>query len=261
MKRIVIKIGTSSLTHENGKLDYRHIEEMVSVVCDLKNMGYEVVLVSSGAIGAGLGKTNLNKKPEESAKKRALAAIGQISLMAIYEEMFQVYNCQVSQVLLTKSALQEKSNYENIANSFLEMFSYGVLPIVNENDVVGSDDKEADDVFGDNDTMSAEVAAFIKADLLVIWSDIDALYDKDPRTNADAKIIPHVTKLNDEIYKMAGGIGTARGSGGMLTKLQAAEIAMNASVKMVITNSARPEDLYKIIAGESIGTLFCSSAI
>ena len=172
IKRIVIKIGTSSLTHNTGKLNYRHIEKMVDVACDLKNMGYEIVLVSSGAVGIGWGKARddvggLNKKPEASAKKRALAATGQSGLMAIYEELFNVYSCRVAQVLLTKSVIQNQNSSDNIANAFKEMFEYGVLPIVNENDVVAADKDGSDDLFGDNDTLSACVAEFIKADLLI----------------------------------------------------------------------------------------------
>ena len=256
IKKIVIKIGTSSLTHNNGKINYRHIEQMAEVICDIKNMGYEIVLVSSGAIGVGVGKTDLPKRPKEPDKKRALAAIGQSSLMAIYEEFFGVYNCKVAQVLLTKSALRDKNNYDVIASSFSKMFEYGVLPIVNENDVVASDNLKTDDLFGDNDTLSAYVAEFIKADLLIIWTDRDGLYDKDPRTNKDAKIVYVVTELNEDIYKMAGGAGSARGRGGFLTKLNAAGIVMNAGIDMIITNSERPEDLYKILQGEKIGTLF-----
>ena len=258
VKKIVIKIGTSSLTHGNGKINYRHIEQMAEVICDIKNMGYEIVLVSSGAIGVGLGKTDLPKRPKEADKKRALAAIGQSSLMAIYEEFFSVYNCKVAQVLLTKSALKDKTNYDTIANAFSRMFEYGVIPIVNENDVVASDNIESDDLFGDNDTLSAYVAEFIRADLLIIWTDRDGLYNKDPGKNKDAQIVSVVTELNEDIYKMAGGAGSARGTGGFLTKLNAASIAINAGVDMIITNSERPEDLYKILQGKQIGTFFCA---
>jgi glutamate 5-kinase len=256
IQRIVIKIGTSSLTHSTGKLNHRHIREMMDVVCDLKNIGNEIVLVSSGAIGVGLGKIDLQKKPEETAKRRALAAIGQSSLMSIYEEIFNVYDCRVAQVLLTKSALQDKAN--DISNAFSMMFEYKVLPIVNENDVVAADAIGSEDLFGDNDTLSACVAELIKADLLIIWSDIDGLYNKDPRVNADAQIVPLVTDVNDDIYKMAGGAGTLRGRGGMLTKLNAASIVMKAGINMIITNSIRPQDLYEIMEGKEIGTLFKS---
>ncbi|MCL2372464.1 MAG: glutamate 5-kinase [Defluviitaleaceae bacterium] len=254
--RIVIKIGTSSLTYATGRLNYRYVKVLVGVLCDLKNMGHEVVLVSSGAMGVGLGKTTLAKKPAETDYRRALAAIGQSSLMAIYEELFGAYGCQVSQVLITKSALQDEANKNDIASAFSRMFELEIIPIVNENDVVASDAMKSMDLFGDNDTLSAHVAEFIKADLLIILSDINGLYDSDPRGNPNAKIIPLVTHLNDEIYKMASGAGTARGTGGMATKLNAAAIVMASGKDMVITNSSRPDDLYKIVAGEAVGTLF-----
>lgn len=255
-KKLVIKIGTSSLTHCTGCLDYCHIEEMVSVVCDLKNMGYEVVLVSSGAMGIGLGKINLSIKPDESAKKRALAAIGQSGLMAMYEELFNVYNQRVAQVLLTKSALKNQNNCSNIEDAFNAMFEYGVLPIINENDVVATDEIGSDDLFGDNDTLSAYVAKLIKADTLVIWSDVDGLFDKDPRINSDVQLIPIITYINDETYKIAGGVGSERGKGGMTTKLNAAKITMESGISMVIANSLRPEDLYDIIEGKGVATWF-----
>ncbi|MDR0222934.1 MAG: glutamate 5-kinase [Oscillospiraceae bacterium] len=262
-KKIVIKIGTSSLTYGTGMLNYRHIEEMADVVCDLKNMGHKIVIVSSGAVGIGLGKINNRKKieeqcekPAESSKKRALAAAGQSGLMAVYEELFNVYNCQVAQALLTKSSLENADNRDVIAGAFEEMFAYDVLPIVNENDVAAGDDASSGDLFGDNDTLSAYVAKFIKADMLIIWSDIDGLYDKDPRINANAKLIPVVTEINGDIHKAAGGVGSPRGSGGMATKLRAAKTVMDAGIDMVITNSANPENLYGIINGEKTGTLF-----
>jgi glutamate 5-kinase len=255
-KKIVIKIGTSSLTHSTGRLDYRHIEEMVTVVCDLKNMGHEVVLVSSGAVGVGLGKLNLSKKPEESAKRRALAATGQSGLMAVYEELFNVYNQKISQVLLNKSALKDPVRYANIENAFKEMFEYKVLPIVNENDVVAADEIGSDDLFGDNDTLSAYVAKLIKANLLIIWSDVDGLFNKDPRENPDAQLIPVVPNIDDETYKMAGGVGTSRGKGGMLTKLNAAKIVMLSGIDMLIANSLHPENLYDILDGKGAATWF-----
>ena len=258
-KRIVIKIGTSSLTYESGQLNYRHIEEMTNVICDLKNMGNQVVLVSSGASGVGLGKLGLSKKPDESSKKRVLAAAGQSGLMAMYESFFGRYNCKVAQILLTKSVLNDAEKAESIQKSFEEMFNYGVLPIINENDVIASDKPDSNDVFGDNDTLSACVAVFVKADLLIIWSDIDGLYDKDPRSHEDAKFIPVVEKVTEEIYNMAGGAGTARGKGGMLTKLNAARIANESGVDMVIANSSKPELLYDMVEGKSIGTLFKAS--
>lgn len=260
-KRIVIKIGTSSLTYETGQLNYRHIEKMTNVICDLKNMGHQIVLVSSGASGVGVGRLGLTKKPTISAKKRALAASGQSGLMAMYENFFGRYNCKVAQVLLTKSVLSEPEKANSVIKSFEEMFNYDVLPIVNENDVIASDEINSDDMFGDNDTLSAHIAAFIKAEILIIWSDIDGLYNKDPRTSTDARLIPIVFEVTDEIYNMAGGAGTMRGCGGMLTKLNAARIATKAGVDMVIANSNQPELLYDMLKGKSIGTLFKSKNI
>ena len=257
--RIVIKIGTSSLTYSTGRLNYRYVKELVAVVSDLKNMGHEIVLVSSGAMGVGLGKVSLQKKPAETDKRRALAAIGQSSLMSIYEELFGAYDCQVAQVLITKSALQNEADKYDIASAFSRMFEFGVLPIVNENDVVASDAMKSVDKFGDNDTLSAYVAEFIEANILIILSDIDGLYDSDPRSNPDAKIVPLVTDVSADILKMAGGAGTARGTGGMATKLNAACIVMASGIDMVITNSSRPENMYGIVAGEEIGTLFSGS--
>lgn len=255
-KRIVIKIGTSSLTYETGQLNYRHIDRMTDVICDLKNMGYQVVLVSSGASGVGLGKLGLTKKPDESAKRRALAASGQSGLMAMYENFFGRYRCKVAQVLLTKSVLNDQEKAKSITKSFEEMFEYGVLPIVNENDVIASDEKNSNDMFGDNDTLSASVAAFLQADLLIIWSDINGLYNKDPRSHPDAEFIPVVKEVTEEIYRMAGGAGTSRGKGGMLTKLNAARIAMASGVDMLIANSSYPELLYDMVEGKTVGTLF-----
>jgi glutamate 5-kinase len=255
-KRLVIKIGTSSLTHSTGCLDYSHIEEIVGVVCDLKNMGHKVVLVSSGAVGIGMGKIDLNEKPDESAKKRALAAIGQSGLMAMYEELFNVYKKRVAQVLLTKSALKNQSSYNNIESAFNAMFEYDVLPIVNENDVVAADELDSDDLFGDNDTLSAYVAKLIKADILVLWSDVDGLFDKDPRVNSEAQLIPVVTYIDDEMYKNAGNVGTKMGKGGMVTKLNAAKIAMESGISMVIANSLHPENIYDIIENNGVATWF-----
>ena len=256
MQKIVIKIGTSSLTHENGKMNYRRIDAMVRVMADLKNKGYEIVLVTSGAIAIGLGKINLASRPAGTPAKQALAAIGQGSLMAIYEKFFMEYGCQVAQVLLTKSVLEDKTSYNNIVSAFDMMFTYGVIPIVNENDVIATDEIESGGHFGDNDTLSACIARFIKADLLVNWSDTDGLYSADPRQHPEAKIIPLVTEINESTYGMASGAGSRRGRGGAVTKLNAAEIAMGAGIDMVITDSGRPEGLYDLLEGKPVGTLF-----
>jgi glutamate 5-kinase len=213
-------------------------------------------MVSSGAIGVGIGKLNLPDKPSDTAAQQALAAIGHSSLMAIYEKTFGEYNCLTSQVLLTKSVLEDKTSYDNIVNAFNMLFEYNVIPIVNENDVIATDEIMLGGNFGDNDRLSAYVARFIKADMLILWSDIDGLYDCDPHINHGASIIPVVTQITEDTYKFAGGAGSRRGRGGMMTKLAAAEIAMDAGISMVITNSARPQDAYDIVDGKSVGTLF-----
>lgn len=251
-KRIVIKVGTSTLTYENGKINIRQMEHLVRVISDLVNKGNEVVLVSSGAVGAGVGKLGLEHRPEEIQKKQALAAIGQASLVSMYDRFFSEYGYNAAQVLLTKYVFDAEQKYNNTKNAFMTMLEYGVIPIVNENDVVSTDELE----FGDNDTLSAYVAVLVDADLLVIMSDIDGLYDSDPSNNPNAKIIPIVTQLDDSILSAAGGAGTRRGTGGMKTKLHAAEIVLKNGIDMIITNGKRIENLYDIADEKAIGTLF-----
>ena len=252
IKRIVLKVGTSSLTYKTGKLNIKAIEKLVRVISDLKNKGLEVVLVSSGAIGAGVGKLNLLNKPDDTRKKQALAAIGQASLVSLYDRFFSEYGHTSAQVLLTKFILDEPTRYENTKNTFSAMFEYGVIPIVNENDVISTYEIE----FGDNDTLSAYVSILVDADMLVIFSDIDGFYDKNPSENADAKLIPVVREINEEVLSLAGGAGSRRGTGGMKTKLSAAKLVMECGIDMVITNSESFDNLYKILDGESVGTLF-----
>lgn len=251
-KRIVIKVGTSTLTHENGKINIRQMEHLVRVIADLVNRGNEVVLVSSGAVGAGVGKLGLKERPEEIRKKQALAAIGQASLVSIYDRFFSEYGYNAAQVLLTKYVLDSEHKYNNAKNAFLAMLEYGVIPIVNENDVVSTEELE----FGDNDTLSAYVAVLIDADLLIILSDIDGLYDCDPSRNPNAKIIPVVKKIDEEVISAAGGAGTRRGTGGMKTKLHAAEIVVKNGIDMIIANGKNIENLYDIADGKNVGTLF-----
>ncbi len=251
-KRIVIKVGTSSLTHENGKINIRQMEHLVRVVADLHNRGNEIVLVSSGAVGAGVGKIGLLGRPEKVSQKQALAAIGQASLVSIYDRFFSEYGYNAAQVLLNKYAFDNEKNYTNTKNAFISMFDYGVIPIVNENDVVSTEELE----FGDNDTLSAYVAVLVEADLLVIMSDIDGFYDSDPGANKNAKIIPIITKIDDAVLSAAGGAGTRRGTGGMITKLNAAEIVMEHKIDMIITNGNNIDNLYRIADGEEVGTLF-----
>lgn len=253
--RAVIKIGTSSLTYETGKLNIKKIESIVRVVSDLRNRGIEVVLVSSGAVGAGVGKLNLPEKPSETVKKQALAAIGQATLVSMYDRFFSEYGHSSAQVLLTKFILDDDERYRNTKNTFETMFDYGVIPIVNENDVISTYELE----FGDNDTLSAYIAELVEAQLLIILSDIDGLYDSNPQINPDAKLISVVEKVDESVYAIAGGAGSRRGTGGMVTKLKAAEIVNPAGIDMIITNGAYPERIYEIFEGKSIGTLFCGT--
>ncbi len=252
LKRIVIKVGTSSLTYETGKINIKKLESLVRVISDLRNRGVEVVLVSSGAVGAGVGKLNLPEKPDDIRAKQALAAIGQASLVSIYDRFFSEYGHSTAQVLLTKFILEEDERYKNTKNTFETMFEYGVIPIVNENDVISTYELE----FGDNDTLSAYIAELVEAEMLVILSDIDGLFDKNPAENSDAKLIPVVEKLDGSIAALAGGAGSRRGTGGMVTKLKAAEIVTPKGIDMIITNGANPERIYEIFEGKQVGTLF-----
>ncbi len=250
-KRVVVKVGTSTLTHDNGKVDLRKMEQLVRVLSELMNMGLEVVLVTSGAISVGIGKLGMEKRPESTREKQALAAIGQVSLMALYEKFFREYGYGVGQVLLTKFILDDEERYTNARNAFETMIGYRVIPVVNENDVISTYEIE----FGDNDTLSAYVAKVVEADLLVILSDIDGFYNGDPQ-NPESKLLSVVEEITDEIRACAGGAGTRRGTGGMQTKLNAAELANEAGIDLVISNGKYPEKLYDIVKGESVGTLF-----
>lgn len=252
IKRIVIKVGTSSLTYETGKLNIKTIEKLVRVISDLRNRGIEVVLVSSGAVGAGVGKLGLLEKPSDTKKKQALAAIGQASLVSIYDRFFSEYGHTSAQVLLTKFILDEEIHRKNTKSTFETMFEYGVIPIVNENDVISSYELE----FGDNDTLSAYIAKLVDADMLVILSDIDGLYNSNPQENPDAKLIPIVEKIDEEILSIAGGAGSRRGTGGMVTKLSAAQLVTEAGIDMIIANGAKLENIYDIVDGKQVGTLF-----
>lgn len=254
-KRAVVKVGTSSLTYETGKLNIKKIESIVRVVSDLRNRGIEIVLVSSGAVGAGVGKLNLSEKPSETRKKQALAAIGQATLVSMYDRFFSEYGHSSAQVLLTKFILDDAERYSNTKNTFETMFEYGVIPIVNENDVISTYELE----FGDNDTLSAYIAKLVDAELLIILSDIDGLYDSNPQENPDAKLIETVEKIDSSVYAIAGGAGSRRGTGGMVTKLKAAEIVTAEGINMIITNGAHPERIYDIFEGKPAGTLFTGS--
>ncbi len=253
-KRIVIKLGTSTLTHKTGRLNIRRIERIVKNIADLHNAGHEIVLVSSGAIGLGMAKLGLNVKPKETPLKQACAAVGQCELMYFYDKLFSDYSLNVAQMLLTKYVLLE-GRKENVQNALRELLSYNVIPIVNENDTVAIDELELE--VGENDSLAAIVATLAKADLLIIMSDIDGLYDSDPHSNPDAKLIPVVEEISDDIRRLAGGAGSKLGTGGMITKINAAEIALEAGIDMIIVNGKDPDNLYAIFdENERPGTLF-----
>lgn len=256
-KRVVIKVGTSTLTYENGKLNLRSIDKLCKVICDLQNAGNHIILVSSGAIGAGVGKLGLKERPSETKYKQALAAVGQCELMFIYDKFFGDYNNMVAQVLLTRDVVVNDHSKQNIINTFDALLEMNIIPIVNENDTVAIDELEGANI-GDNDTLSAIVADIADADLLVILSDIDGLYDKDPRNNEDAHKIDVVKYIDDNIRSMAGGAGTKRGTGGMTTKITAATLATDAGIDCCIMNGSDPTKLYDLLEGKSVGTVFLS---
>lgn len=256
--RIVVKVGTSTLTHDSGAANLHSIEKLVRVLADLQGYGHEVILVTSGAISIGTSKMMLPERPKELRMKQAAAAVGQCQLMHIYDKFFSEYNKAVAQILLTDEDILHPIREEHLSGTFAALLEMGIIPIVNENDSVSSAEIETGEqkVLGDNDTLSAIVAKLCKADMLILLSDIDGLYDSDPHKNKDAKLIHRVDELTPEILQMAGGEGTWRGTGGMVTKLSAAKVATMAGCDMIITNGTRPEDLYDIVAGKEIGTRF-----
>ncbi len=256
-KRIVIKVGTSTLTHDNGKLNLRRIEELVRVIADFKNQQRDVILVSSGAIGVGVSKMGLRTKPESMAGKQACAAVGQCELMHLYSKLLSDYHYAVGQILLTRDVVEHPRKRENAKNTFETLLKVGALPVVNENDTVATEEIEC--TFGENDTLAAIVSDIVGADLLVNLSDIDGLYTADPREDKYAKLIPVVECITDEIKNIAGGSGTSRGTGGMQSKLSSAEIANKAGVNMIITSGEKPKILYDILDGKHIGTVFVRS--
>ena len=253
-KRIVIKLGTSTLAHKTGKLNIRRMTNLVRVISDLHNSGREIIMVSSGAVGLGAGKLGLPEKPKDTKTKQAVAAIGQCELMHVYDDMFAKYSVTVAQILLTKTIINNSNHCENFMNTVEKLVNMDVIPIVNENDTIAIDELELE--IGENDSLSALVAELSRADLLLILSDIDALYDDDPRSNPDAKPIPLVEEITPEIEAMAGGAGSSLGTGGMSTKITAAKIATNAGIDMVIMNGRDPEKLYDLFEDKEIGTLF-----
>ena len=250
--RIVIKIGTSTLAHPTGHLNIRLVEHLCKVVSDIKNAGHEVIVVSSGAIGMGVGKLGLLSRPKDIPTKQAAAAVGQCELMYTYDKLFGEYNHTVAQLLITGADVDNPTRHNNFRNTLSRLLELGAIPILNENDTVATDEI----VIGDNDTLAAIVAVSIEAQLLVLLSDIDGLYTADPHRDPDARLIPRIAKLDDSILALGGGSASSQGTGGMATKLRAAAMCMEAGCDMVITNGKRPEDLYYILDGKSVGTTF-----
>ncbi len=255
-KRIVIKVGTSTLTHKTGRLNIRRMEKLVKVIADIQNSGRQVTLVSSGAIGLGMGKMGMQNRPTETPLKQACAAVGQCELMYIYDKLFGNYNITVAQILLTKYIL-DTPRKNNVVNTFEQLFERGVIPVVNENDTVAIDELELE--FGENDTLAAHVAQFSNSDMLIILSDIDGFYDANPKIDPNAKLIPMVTEINDDIRKLAGDAVSGLGTGGMITKINAAEMAMNAGIDMAILNGRNPDILYDLFDGKQVGTIFTAN--
>ena len=250
--RTVIKIGTSTLAHAGGRLNIRRVEELCKIISDLKNSGLEIIIVSSGAIGMGSGKLNFLEKPKDMPTKQAAAAVGQCELMYIYDKLFSEYNYTVAQMLITASDVKNEERHQNFTNTLNRLLELRAIPIINENDTIATEEI----VIGDNDTLAAIVSSSVKADLLVLLSDIDGLYTADPHKDPNAKLIPEVHSLDDGIKALGGGSGSALGTGGMKTKLIAAEICMKSGCDMIICNGSEPKLLYKIADGEAVGTRF-----
>ena len=259
--RIVVKVGTSTLTNELGKSNLRSFDRLARVLSDVQNMGYEVILVSSGAIATGTNKLRLKERPGTMRLKQAAAAVGQCCNMFLYDKFFSEYDKTVAQILLNAEDISQEEKKENLTNTFNALLEMDVIPIVNENDSVSYKEIESEErLFGDNDMLSAVVAVLCRARRLIILSDIDGLYDSDPRLHPNAKLIPRVEVIDESVYSLAGGAGSRRGTGGMRTKLQAAALAAAQGIDTVITNGKDPEAIYDIIAGGSVGTLFAGKA-
>ena len=255
--RIVIKIGTSTLAHPTGHLNIRRVEELCKIISDIKNSGHEVILVSSGAIGMGVGKLGLRSRPTDIPGKQAAAAVGQCELMYTYDKLFGEYHHTVAQLLITGDDVACQQRHENFSNTLDRLLELGALPIINENDTVST--KEI--VIGDNDTLAAIVAQSVKADLLILLSDIDGLYTADPHTDPEAKLIGRVSYVDEAVLALAGGSNGSQGTGGMVTKLQAAKICLGCGCDMVIANGSEPSNLYDILDGKPVGTMFTEKTL
>ncbi|HAS38128.1 MAG TPA: glutamate 5-kinase [Ruminococcaceae bacterium] len=250
--RIVVKVGTSTLAHPSGLINIRRVEELCKVMSDLKNAGNDIILVTSGAIGMGAGKLQLSERPRDVAAKQAAAAVGQCELMYTYDKLFSEYNHTVAQLLMTGSDFENEERHINFKNTMDKLLEFKALPIINENDTVATEEIKV----GDNDTLSAMVAVNVNADLLILLSDIDGLFTADPHSNPDAKLISVVSEINDDILALGGGEGSSLGTGGMRTKLNAAQICTENNCDMVIANGENPDVLYDIVEGKAVGTRF-----
>lgn len=251
-KRLVIKVGTSTLTYETGKTNIRRMVKLCSVLSDLHNSGIDVVLVTSGAIGVGVGKLGLKERPHDVPGRQAAATVGQCELMFMYDKFFSEYGQKIGQLLVTKDDFENEERKTNLSNTFDKLFEYGAIPVVNENDSVATEEI----VFGDNDSLSAIVARLIGADGLVILTDIDGLFDANPMENPEARLIPFVEEIDEKIEALCGDTKSNRGTGGMITKIHAAKIATQAGITTVVMNGSAPEDLYKLMDSRQIGTMF-----
>ncbi len=255
--RIVIKIGTSTLAHATGHLNIRRVEQLCKTISDIKNAGHEVILVSSGAIGMGVGKLGLRQRPSDIPTKQAAAAVGQCELMYTYDSLFSQYHHTVAQLLITGDDVADDGRHQNFKNTLHRLLELGALPIINENDTVAT----AELGIGDNDTLAAIVSESVSADKLILLSDIDGLYTADPHTHPDATLIRYASKVDDTIIALAGGSNGQLGTGGMVTKLQAAKICLACGCDMIITNGEHPENLYDIVDGKSVGTTFTEKCL
>ena len=254
--KITVKVGTSTLTHKTGRLNIRRVEELCKVLSDVKNAGNDIVLVSSGAIGMGVGKLNMAEKPSDMPTKQAAAAVGQCELMYVYDKLFQEFNHTVAQLLITGEDLGDSERLANFTNTLNRLLELGALPIINENDTIAT----SEIAVGDNDTLGAMVASSVNSDLFIVLTDIDGLYTSDPRRDKNAELIHEVREITEEMLEGAGGRGTELGTGGMATKLSAAKIAMDAGVDMIIVNGSAPEVIYDAVDGKPVGTRFIARA-
>ncbi len=255
-KKIVIKVGTNALTHDNGKMNLRSMDKLVHEIATLSNEDKQVVLVTSGAVGVGLGKLNLKEKPSTLVERQVLASVGQSELMHIYSKLFSEYSITVGQILLTRDVMDNEVKISNAFNTFTGLLDMGIIPIVNENDTISTDQLAIVDTFGDNDTLAAMVARLIKADLLIIMSNIDGLCDKDPNSNCDVDIIDLVHEVDDTIMSYVSGSTSSMGRGGMATKLSAAKTCLENDIMMAIVNGMDMNNISRLIDGEKVGTLF-----